>query len=29
MRKKSEKDEQNLEEWNLACRRSEAKCQLV
>ena len=29
MRKKSKKDEQNLEEWNLARRRSEAKCQLV
>ena len=27
--KKSEKDEQNLEEWKLARRRSEAKCQLV
>ena len=29
MRKKSKEDEQNLEEWNLAHRRSEAKFQLV
>ena len=29
MRKKRKKDEQNLEEWSLARRRSEAKCQLV
>ena len=28
-RKKSKEDEQNLEEWNSAPRRSEAKCQLV
>ena len=29
MRKKSKEDEQNLEEWNSARRRSEEKCQLV
>ena len=29
MRKKSKEDEQNLEEWNSARRRSQAKCQLV
>ena len=29
MRKKSKEDEQNLEEWNLARRLSEAKFQLV
>ena len=29
MRKKNKEDGQNLEEWNSARRRSEAKCQLV
>ena len=29
MRKKSKETEQNLEEWNSARRRSQAKCQLV